>query len=65
MLGSKQPSKWTSKDRFAAKRLRTVADKLVAEKRAIIEEKSAFRSLLNVSPFNIPNELIDRLGRRG
>ncbi|KAM0832386.1 hypothetical protein ACQ4PT_064933 [Festuca glaucescens] len=47
------------KDRFPAKRLRTVADKLVAEKRAIIEEKSAFKSLLNVSPFNIPNEIID------
>ncbi|KAM0823329.1 hypothetical protein ACQ4PT_070936 [Festuca glaucescens] len=59
MICSKQPSKWTSKDRFAAKRLRAVADKLDSDKRAIIERKSAFRSLLNVSPFNIPNELID------
>ncbi|KAM0843062.1 hypothetical protein ACQ4PT_057953 [Festuca glaucescens] len=54
MICSKQP-----KDRFAAKRLRAVADKLDSDKRAIIEQKSAFRSLLNVSPFNIPNELID------
>ncbi|KAM0914864.1 hypothetical protein ACQ4PT_011238 [Festuca glaucescens] len=59
MICSKQPSKWTSKDRFATKRLRSVADKLDSDKRAIIEQKSAFRSLLNVSPFNIPNELID------
>ncbi|KAM0930286.1 hypothetical protein ACQ4PT_001034 [Festuca glaucescens] len=59
MICSKQPSKWTSKDRFVAKRLRSVADKLDSDKRAIIEQKSAFRSLLNVSPFNIPNELID------
>ncbi|KAM0926733.1 hypothetical protein ACQ4PT_003358 [Festuca glaucescens] len=59
MICSKQPSKWTSKDRFAAKRLRAVVDKLDSDKRAIIEQKSAFRSLLNVSPFNIPNELID------
>ncbi|KAM0825389.1 hypothetical protein ACQ4PT_069595 [Festuca glaucescens] len=59
MIFSKQPSKWTSKDRFAAKRLRVVADKLDSDKRAIIEQKSAFRSLMNVSPFNIPNELID------
>ncbi|KAM0926453.1 hypothetical protein ACQ4PT_003524 [Festuca glaucescens] len=59
MICTKQPSKWTSKDRFAAKHLRAVADKLDSDKRAIIERKSAFRSLLNVSPFNIPNELID------
>ncbi|KAM0898757.1 hypothetical protein ACQ4PT_021738 [Festuca glaucescens] len=59
MICSKQPSKWTSKDRFAAKRLRAIADKLDSDKRAIIEQKSAFRSLLNMSPFNIPNELID------
>ena len=50
---------WTSKDRFSAKRLRTVADELNPEKRAVIEQKSAFRSMLNVSIFNIPNELID------
>lgn len=50
---------WCSKDRFAAKRLRTIADKLSVEKRAVIEAKSAFRALLNVSPFHVPNELID------
>ncbi|KAM0908190.1 hypothetical protein ACQ4PT_015632 [Festuca glaucescens] len=44
---------------FEAKRLRAIADKLDSDKRAIIEQKSAFRSLLNVSPFNIPNELIN------
>ncbi|KAM0881745.1 hypothetical protein ACQ4PT_032754 [Festuca glaucescens] len=59
MPSAEDQAKWTSKDRFAAKRLRVVADELKPEKRAIIEQKSAFRSLLNVSPFNIPNELID------
>ena len=48
-----------SKDRFAAKRLRSIADELAPDKRAIIEKHSAFRSMLNVSPFNVPNELID------
>ena len=50
---------WRSKDRFGAKRLRTIADELNADKRAVIEEKSAFRALLNVAKFRIPNELVD------
>ncbi|KAM0837695.1 hypothetical protein ACQ4PT_061463 [Festuca glaucescens] len=50
---------WCSKDHFAAKRLHTLAIELVAPKRIIIKEQSAFRALLNVSPFNIPNDLID------
>uniref|UniRef100_A0ACD5XC32 Uncharacterized protein n=1 Tax=Avena sativa TaxID=4498 RepID=A0ACD5XC32_AVESA len=54
-----EPPMWMSKDRFAAKRLRTLADKLVADKRNKIEKKSAFGALLNVSPFIIPNKLID------
>ena len=48
-----------SKDRFAAKRLRSIADDLSDDKRATIKKYSAFASLLNVSPFNVPNELID------
>ncbi|KAM0891832.1 hypothetical protein ACQ4PT_026127 [Festuca glaucescens] len=59
MPSAEDQAKWTSKDRFAAKHLRAVVDELKHEKRAVIEQKSAFRSLLNVSPFNIPNELID------
>ncbi|KAM0894787.1 hypothetical protein ACQ4PT_024246 [Festuca glaucescens] len=50
---------WVSKDRFAAKRLHALAADLDGPKRRIIEEQSAFRALLNVSPFNIPNALID------
>ncbi|XP_051221996.2 uncharacterized protein [Lolium perenne] len=50
---------WVSKDRFAAKRLHALAAELDDPKRRIIEEQSAFRALLNVSPFNIPNALID------
>ncbi|XP_071679327.1 uncharacterized protein [Lolium perenne] len=50
---------WVSKDRFAAKRLHALAAELDGPKRRIIEEQSAFRALLNVSPFNIPNALID------
>ncbi|KAM0904308.1 hypothetical protein ACQ4PT_018098 [Festuca glaucescens] len=50
---------WVSKDRFAAKRLHALAADLNGPKRRIIEEQSAFRALLNVSPFNIPNALID------
>ncbi|KAK1615268.1 hypothetical protein QYE76_020785 [Lolium multiflorum] len=59
MASAEDQAKWTSKDRFAAKRLRVVADELNPEKRAVVEQKSAFSSLLNVAPFNIPNELID------
>jgi hypothetical protein len=59
MPSAEDQAKWTSKDHFAAKRLRGVADELKPEKRAVIEQKSAFSSLLNVAPFNIPNELID------
>jgi hypothetical protein len=51
--------KWCSKDRFAAKRLRTLADGLSPTKRAIIEQHNTFRAFMNVLPFNIPNELID------
>jgi hypothetical protein len=51
--------RWCSKDRFAAKRLWSIADKINPAKRVVIEANSAFRALLNVSPFNIPNELID------
>jgi hypothetical protein len=51
--------KWCSKDHFAVKRLRSVADKINPAKRDVIEANSAFRALFNVSPFNIPNELID------
>jgi hypothetical protein len=51
--------RWCSKDRFAAKHLWSIADKINPAKRAVIEANSAFRALLNVSPFNIPNELID------
>ncbi|KAM0839824.1 hypothetical protein ACQ4PT_060060 [Festuca glaucescens] len=51
--------KWTSKNHFAAKRLRTIAARLTDTKRAVIEENSAFRALLNIAPFIIPNELID------
>ncbi|CAM0883875.1 unnamed protein product [Alopecurus aequalis] len=50
---------WCSKDRFAAKRLSKCAKDLTHDKRAVIEKHSAFRSLLNISPFNVPNELID------
>jgi hypothetical protein len=39
--------------------LSTVAREISPTKRRVIEENSAFRALLNVSPFNIPNELID------
>jgi hypothetical protein len=39
--------------------LSTVAHELSPAKKTVIEENSAFRALLNVSPFNIPNELID------
>ena len=44
---------WRSKDRFGAKRLRTIADELNADKRGVIEEKSAFRALLNVARLHI------------
>ena len=50
---------WSSYDRFTAKRLHTLATEIVGEKRRITEDGSAFRALLNVSPFNIPNALID------
>ncbi|KAM0873539.1 hypothetical protein ACQ4PT_037997 [Festuca glaucescens] len=50
---------WVSKDRFAAKRLHALAADLDGPKRRIIAEQSAFRTLLDVSPFNIPNSLID------
>jgi hypothetical protein len=48
-----------SKDRFAAKWLSIIAQEISPAKRRVIDENSAFRALLNVSPFNIPNELID------
>jgi hypothetical protein len=41
------------------KQLRSVVDRLDPAKRSIIEAHSAFRSLLNVSPFNVPNKLVD------
>ncbi|KAM0832563.1 hypothetical protein ACQ4PT_064814 [Festuca glaucescens] len=50
---------WVSKDRFAAKRLHALAADIDGPKRRIIAEQSAFRELLDVSPFNIPNALID------
>ncbi|KAM0923710.1 hypothetical protein ACQ4PT_005333 [Festuca glaucescens] len=50
---------WVSKDRFAAKHLHALAADLDGPKRRIIAEQSAFRALLDVSPFNIPNALID------
>ncbi|KAM0869830.1 hypothetical protein ACQ4PT_040414 [Festuca glaucescens] len=50
---------WVSKDRFAAKRLHTLATELVGPKRTIIEEQGTFRALLNVSAFNVSNALID------
>ncbi|KAM0858361.1 hypothetical protein ACQ4PT_047884 [Festuca glaucescens] len=50
---------WVSKDRFAAKRLHALAVDLDGPKRRIIAEQSAFRALLDVSLFNIPNALID------
>ncbi|KAM0821849.1 hypothetical protein ACQ4PT_071901 [Festuca glaucescens] len=46
-------------DRFAAKHLHALAADLDGPKRRIIAEQSAFRALLDVSPFNIPNALID------
>ncbi|KAM0880408.1 hypothetical protein ACQ4PT_033595 [Festuca glaucescens] len=58
-----QNLKWTSKNRFAAKRLCPIAVGLTPEKRAVIGENSAFRVLLNISPFIIPNELIDYIMR--
>ena len=57
----KQDVEWISKDRFAAKRLRGISDDLTDDKRKIIKDHSAFVSLLQVSPFNVPNELIDFL----
>jgi hypothetical protein len=39
--------------------LSTIAQEIFPAKRRVIEENSAFRALLNVSPFNIPNDLID------
>lgn len=53
-----QEQAWQTKARFAPKRLRTIGDKLNADKRAVIEQKSAFRAFLNVSPFSMPSELI-------
>ena len=50
---------WISKDRFAAKRLHGIAKGLTPVKRGIIRKYSAFASLLDVSPFHVPNELID------
>ena len=50
---------WISKDRFAAKRLHGIAKGLTQDKRDIIKKHSAFASLLDVSPFHVPNELID------
>ncbi|KAM0880409.1 hypothetical protein ACQ4PT_033595 [Festuca glaucescens] len=62
-LAAVQNLKWTSKNRFAAKRLCPIAVGLTPEKRAVIGENSAFRVLLNISPFIIPNELIDYIMR--
>jgi hypothetical protein len=39
--------------------LSTVAREISPAKRRVIEENNAFRTLWNVSPFNIPNELIN------
>ncbi|KAM0860727.1 hypothetical protein ACQ4PT_046390 [Festuca glaucescens] len=50
---------WVSKDHFAAKRRHALAADLDGPKRRIIAEQSAFRALLDVSPFNIHNALID------
>jgi hypothetical protein len=50
---------WILKDCFAARHLRTAADALSPEKRAVINRSSAFRSLLNVAPFTVPNRLLD------
>uniref|UniRef100_A0ACD5ZU07 Uncharacterized protein n=1 Tax=Avena sativa TaxID=4498 RepID=A0ACD5ZU07_AVESA len=50
---------WMSKDRFGAKRLSILADNLSPAKKQIIQSKSAFRALLNVAQFRIPNELTD------
>jgi hypothetical protein len=54
---------WCSKDRFAAKRLRSLSKELQPEKKEVIAANSAFSALLNVSPFNIPNNLIDFVAR--
>ncbi|KAM0930428.1 hypothetical protein ACQ4PT_001111 [Festuca glaucescens] len=54
-----QKVKCSSKNHFAAKRLRTIAAGLTPEERAVIEGNSAFGALLNISHFIIPNELID------
>jgi hypothetical protein len=54
-----QAGSWLSNDRFDVKRLSTVAREISPTKRRVIDENNAFRALLNVSPFNIPNELIN------
>ena len=54
-----QDTEWMSKDRFAAKRLRSIADDLSDDRRKIIKKHNAFASMLDISPFNVPNELID------
>ncbi|KAM0890768.1 hypothetical protein ACQ4PT_026853 [Festuca glaucescens] len=59
IMAEDEIGEWVSKDRFAAKRLHALAADIDGPKRRIIAEQSAFRALLDVSPFNIPNALID------
>jgi hypothetical protein len=48
------------KDRFGAKRLRMFIDKKLPEdKRDVIAKRSAFKSMLSVAPFTVPNRLLD------
>nr|XP_051199548.1 uncharacterized protein LOC127313055 [Lolium perenne] len=48
------------KDRFGAKRLRLFIDKKLPEdKRDVIAKRSAFKSMLSVAPFTVPNRLLD------
>jgi hypothetical protein len=44
---------FTLKDQFTTKRFRSFADALLPAKRGVIQRVSAFRSMLNVSPFNV------------
>ncbi|KAM0884639.1 hypothetical protein ACQ4PT_030878 [Festuca glaucescens] len=59
IMAEEEIGHWVSKDHFAAKRLHALGADLDDPKRRIIAEQSAFRALLDVSPFNIPNALID------
>lgn len=58
-MADEQPTDGSFSTQFSAIRLRQVAEKQLNNKKRAILNKSSFGSLMNISPFSVPDDLID------